>query len=428
MHIRQLFTKEAKNASWLISGKIIQMLLSLAVGTVSARYLGPGNLGIVSYANSFVALFMSFCTLGLNSVIVKDFVDNPQTQGEALGSSILLRIISSFLSAIMIISVCSIIDAGEPETIIVVALSSISLIFHSFDTINYWFQSQYKSKISAIVTLIAFMATSAYKIILLILEKDVKWFAFATSVDYIFISFLLILAYKHHNGPKLMFSLKKSKYLLSKSYHYVLSGMMVVIYGQTDKLMLKHMLNETEVGYYSVGTTVSGMWVFILAAVIDSVYPTILSSFNKSKDEFNKKNRQLYAAIFYFSILVSLVFCVFGDLIVNILYGANYSQAVTPLKIITWYTAFSYLGVARRAWVVSYERQRYLKYIYFFAAIFNVIANYLLIPIYGASGAALASLITQIFTSLIFPLTIKGLRENAILMLEAITFKDIFKH
>ena len=426
MNIKLIRSKEAKNAGWLIAGKITQMLLSLIVGTISTRYLGPNNYGLVSYANSFVSLFMAFCTLGLNSVIVKDFLDNPDEQGTALGSSILLRAASSFLSSIMIVSICSVIDAGEKITIIVVALSSISLIFHSFDTINYWFQAQYKSKVSAAVTLIAYVITSTYKIILLILEKDIKWFAFATSIDYIAISCLLLIAYKYHKGPKLRFSFSKSKALLSKSVHYILSGMMVVIYGQTDKLMLKQMLNETEVGYYSIGTTISGMWVFVLAAIIDSVYPTILSSFSKSKDEFNKKNKQLYAVVFYFSILVSLLFFIFGDYIIAILYGADYAPAGISLKIITWYTAFSYLGVARRAWIVSNDRQKYLKYIYFFAAVFNVIGNAVLIPNFGAAGAALASLLTQIFTSLILPLLIKGLRENAILMLEAIALKGIF--
>ena len=425
MKLNLLKSKEAKNAGWLISGKIVQMMLSLVVGAISARYLGPGNYGLINYANSFVSFFMAFCTLGLNSVIIKDFVDNPDEQGKALGSSILLRIISSLCSSIMIIAISFVMDANEKITIAVVALSSISLVFHAFDTINYWFQSLYKSKVTSVVSLVSYMVTSAYKITLLVLNKDVRWFAFATSVDYIFISLLLILAYKKYNGPKLTFSFAKSKHLLSKSYHYILSGMMVVIYGQTDKLMLKQMLDETAVGYYSVGTTICNMWVFVLAAVIDSMYPTILSLYGKSKEEFDKKNKQLYAIVFYVSVFVSIMFCIFGNLAIKILYGEAYLPAAGPLKIITWYTAFSYLGVARRAWIVSYDRQKHLKTIYFFAAIFNVVANALLIPKFGAAGAAFASLITQIFTSLILPFCIKDLRENAVLMLQAILLKNI---
>ena len=99
--------------------------------------------------------------------------------------------------------------------------------------------------------------------------------------------------------------------------------------------------------------------------------------------------------------------------------------SINPLRVVTWYTAFSYLGVARNAWIVCENKQKYLKYIYFFAAFCNVLLNYLLIPILGSVGAAIASLITQISTTMIVPFFIKPLRKNSILMVEAIFFKGI---
>ena len=101
--------------------------------------------------------------------------------------------------------------------------------------------------------------------------------------------------------------------------------------------------------------------------------------------------------------------------------------ASVPLKIITWYTAFSYWGVARSAWLVCENKQKYLKYIYIYAAIANVILNFVLIPSFGAIGAAIASLIAQIITTLIVPFFIKDMRENSIMMIEAIAFKGIIR-
>lgn len=421
-----LKSKTVRNAGWLIGGKVAQMALSLVVGMISARYLGPSNYGLISYGTALTSFFMSFCTLGINSIIVKDFIDNPEEQGTALGSAVIYRIISSLCSVLLITSISFILDYGEWETIIVVALCSVSLVFHAFDTINYWFQSQYKSKVTAVVTFSAYGAMALYKIILLILNKSVFWFAFASSVDYIAISALLLFAYKKHHGPKLKFSLSKGNALLKKSYNYILSGMMVAIYGQTDKLMLKQMLGEESVGYYATAVALCSMWTFVLSAVIDSMYPTIIRSFKTSSIEFEKKNRQLYAIVFYVSVFVSLVFTIFGELIVSILYGEQYLPAVMPLKMITWYTAFSYFGVARNAWVVCNNMQKYLKYMYIAASVINVILNLLFIPVIGAVGAALASLITQIFTSIILPFTIKDLRPNAKLILEAILLKNVF--
>lgn len=427
MRFKNLFTnKETINALWLIGGKVIQMILSLFIGVLTARYLGPSNYGLVNYGTAYVSFFMSFCTLGINSVIIKDFFDNPQEQGMAIGSALVLRAISSFCSALMIIGMVTILDMNEPVTIAVVALCSVSLLFQVFDTFNYWFQSQYRSKVTAIATLIAYMVMSVYRIILLMVNAEVQWFAFATSVDYIVLGLILIISYKKNCGPKLYFSWKKSKSLLRMSYHYILSGMMVAIYGQTDKLMLKQMVDETSVGYYSTATAICAMWVFVLSAIIDSMYPTVMQLYKSNHEQYERKNKQLYAIVFYVSVFVSIVFVLFGDLVIKILYGIDYAPAGMPLKIITWYTAFSYLGVARNAWIVCEGKQKYLKYMYLSAAIINVILNSFFIPLWGASGAAVASLITQLCTSIVMPFFLKGMHRNSILMLQAIALQGVF--
>lgn len=421
-----LGNKETKNAIWLIGGRVAQMALSLVVGALTARYLGPGNYGLINYATAYVSFFTALCTLGLNAVIIKDFVDHPDEQGEAIGSALMMRFVSSLLSSAMIVGIVSIVDRDEPLTIAVAALCSLGAVFHIFETFNYWFQKQYKSKITSIATLIAYVITSAYKIILLIEGKDVRWFAFASSVDYITVAIFLIIAYKMHGGTKLKFSFKKSKNLINVSYHYIFSALLVAIYGHTNKFMLKHFLGEEEVGFFSTANAICAMWPFVLQAIIDSMYPTILNYYAKGdKEAFNKKNRQLYAIVFYVSCFVSVLFMIIGDLVIRILYGEAYAPAGMPLKIITWYTGFSYLGVARNAWTVSEGKQKYLKYMYISAAILNVVINYFLIPPFGASGAAMASLITQIFTSIILPMFFKEMRPNAKLMIDAILLRGI---
>lgn len=200
---------------------------------------------------------------------------------------------------------------------------------------------------------------------------------------------------------------------------------MVSIYDSTDKFMLKQVMNEAEVGFYSTAVSLCNTWVFLLTALIDSSYPVILQSF-ENKEGFERRNRQLYAIVFYASVSVSLLFSIFASPIVVFLYGETYAPAAAPLRIITWYVAFSYLGVARNAWIVSYGKQNYLKYLYMGAALANVLLNALMIPPWGASGAALASLLTQISTILVFPTLIKDLRPNVRLMLDAILLRNVF--
>lgn len=413
-----------KNAGWLIAGKTVEKLISFVVGILSTRYLGPSNYGLINYAGAFAAFFMAFCTLGINSVIVKELIDKKVPQGTVLGTAIGLKGISSFLSAIMVVCIVSVLDAGEPVTILVVALCSIGPIFNILETFNYWFQSRLQSKVTAIAAVIGYMITSAYRIYLMATEKSVIYFALATSVDYICVGLIQIIAYKKYHGEKLRFSWSYGKKLLKISSPFILPALMVAIYGQTDKLMLKQMIGVEENGYYSTAVTLCLSWCFILSSIIDSFSPTIMELNLKDEERFKKRNKQLYAIVAYLSCAVSVIFTLFAHPIIRILYGESYLPAAAPLRIITWYTAFSYLGVARNSWIVCKNRQKYLIYIYLSAAFINILANAALIPMLGASGAATASLLAQI-TTILVPLAIPPLRENTKLIFEAVTLKGL---
>ena len=426
MKIKNLLnSKVTRNASWIIAGRVYHMVLAFVVGLLTARYLGPNNYGLINYAATYTSFFASFCTLGINSVIVKNFVDHPDEEGETVGSAIILRTISSVLSVVMMMCITFIADNGEKTTNIVVFLCGIGVIFQVMDTLDYWFQSRLESKYSAFATVNSYTVVSIYKVWLLVTGKSVEWFAVSTSIDYLVVAIILLIVYKKRNGPRFSCSMRKAKELFKSSYHFILAGLMVSIYGSTDKFMLKQLLNEAEVGYYSTAVSLCNTWVFLLTAIIDSLYPVILQSFN-NKELFERKNKQLYSIVFYISVSVSILFSVLATPVVRILYGKAYIAAAAPLRIITWYTAFSYLGVARNAWIVSYNKQNYLKYLYIGAAITNVVLNVIMIPLWGASGAAFASLLTQISTILVFPALIKDLRPNVKLMVDAILLKKVF--
>lgn len=420
-----LRNRTLRNAGWIIGGRLINKVLVFLVGVLTARYLGPGNYGLIDYAAAYTTFFASLCNLGINSVIIKNFVDHPEEEGCTIGTTLVLRFISSLLSALTIVGIVRILEGNETTVILVVALSTLGLLFQVFDTFKQWFQSRLQSKYAAIATIVAYLASSAYKVALLILGKSVTWFALATSVDHIALAVVLLIAYKRNGGGKLSFSRKKAKELLSVSSSYILSGLMISIYASTDKLMLKNMLNETAVGYYGLAVSLSTAWGFLLEAVIDSMYPTILQNYDRNRQLFLARNRQLYALVIYGALSVSLVICLLAKPLVGLLYGDAYLPAVTPLRIVVWYTAFSYLGGARNAWIVCENKQKYLKYLYCGAAVINVLLNLVLIPVMGTAGAALASLTTQISTVVLMPLLIRPLRPNVRLMLDALLLKGV---
>lgn len=420
---RNGYKRLGRNAVWIIGGSVANKLIALIVGAWTARYLGPENYGLIDYAGAYTTLFFPLCTLGINSLIVKEIVEKPDEEGTTLGTTLFLQCAASLLSIVVIGAVVLFLNPGEKTTFVVAMLCNLGLFFQMMDSFKYWFQAKLESKYAAIATTTAYIISSLYKVVLLVNKKTVEWFALASSVDYFVVAVILCVTYKRLNGPLLRVSKERARSLLTDSYHFILSGIMISIYGATDRLMLKNLLEESQVGYYGTAVSICNMWVFLLSAIIDSYKPVIFDLHGEDRKAYLNKNIEMYSIVFYVSVFVSIGIMFFGEIGIRILYGSDYLPAVVPLKICTWYVAFSYLGVARDAWIVCEGKQKHLIYIYAGAALTNVILNYVFIPSLGAAGAALVSLITQVSTVFVFPLLIKDYRENVQLMVRAIMFK-----
>ena len=411
------------NASWLIGGKIAQMIISFFVGILTARFLGPSNYGLINRSAAFVSFFSPVCTLGISSVIINDLIAKPEQTEKLLGSGIGIRCISSTISIIMIQILIIVMEPGNTLLLWVAFLQSGSLLFQSFDLIEYWYQSKLEAKYISIVTLISYIITAGYKVILLVMKKDVSWFAFSNTLDYMLIALMYVFLLRFRDSKKLIFRWKTVKELLKKSYEFILSSLMVVIYAQMDKVMLGKMLDDASVGLYSVGTAICSMWVFVLNAVINSIRPSVITAKeNGNKAQYHARIIQMYSLVFWMGIAVSVFFCIFADFIIATLYGREYIGAKDAFRITTWYTGISYLGVARSTWLVCENKQKYEKVLSGCGAIANVILNWVLINKFGISGAAMATLITQLLTNIIVPALIRDLRENSILIFKSIVY------
>lgn len=418
-------SKIAKNSMWMIMTTIVQMVISLVVNMVVARYLSVADYGILNYGLSFINFFIGICTLGLNSITIKYLVSEKEEQGKIIGTCIGMRLISSILSVVMILLIVLVLK-DDKTIIIATLLQSISLIFDSFSTINFWFQHKLQSKYSAIVSFIAYLFFASYKIILVLLKKKVYWFAFSNCISYIVIAILLMILYKKQGGQRLSFSWSKGKEMLSHSYHFILSSLMVAIYAQTDKIMIGSMIKDiSAVGLYAVSTTIINLWSFLPNSVINSFNPVLVEKKKVSNAQYIIKLKQLYSIIFWSGTAYTLFILVFGKLLINILYGSKYLGGLTSLRIAIFGVTFSFIGVVREFWLVCENKEKYAKWFAVIGVAVNIILNFILIPVMGIVGAAIATASTQIMTGIVAPLIFKDTREAVKHLFDGIRFKFV---
>lgn len=414
-----------RNSIWMIACKVIQSLLQLVIGMISARYLGPSGYGLLGYAASVVGFALPLAQLGLQATIIQEFVESPEDEGRILGTSLVLEGLGSLVSMGLVAAFVALANAGETVTLIVCVLYSLSLLTRSLEILQCWFQHKLKSKYPSVVMLCSYAVASAYKIFLLATGQSIYWFALVNALDYALTGAALLVIYRKLGAQKLRFDAAIVAKLLSRSRYYILAAMMVTVFQNTDHVMLKMMSGDAANGFYTAAVTCASVCQFVYTAITDSARPVILRMRRENYASFEKYVSYLYCIITYLSLAQSAAFTLLARPIVLILYGADYTPAVPVLRVLVWYLAFSFMGIIRNIWILAEGKQSMLWKINLCGALMNALVNALLIPCYGALGAAAASCATQLFTNFVLGFMIRDIRPNNRLLLRGLDVRLI---
>lgn len=412
--------KVLKNAAWIIGCRIVQVVFALVINILQTRELKPDGFGQLSYAISICAFMLPIVRLGIENVLVNEFIRHPEEEGKIMGTSLLLTFISSLVCIGGAAAFVAVANPNEPVTLIVCVLYSLLLIAQSLDLVQYWFQAKYLSKYTSLTILLTYIVITAYKIFLLVTHKSIYWYAVSNALDYGIISAVLMIIYRVKGGQRMTFSWQTAKRVFDQSKHYILPQLMVAVYAQSGTLLLKALYDTETVGFYSLAVTISGYTNFFFVAIIDSMRPLIFESKLIGEKPYRDNVTALYSIVTYLALAQSVVISLAAGWLIPTLYGSNYNAAVLPTQIIIWYSTFSYIGSVRNVWMLAEKKQRYLWIINMGGAIVNVGLNLVLIPALGAVGAAITALITQIFTNVIMSFFIKPIRESNLFLLRGL--------
>ncbi len=401
------------NTGWLFADRVFAMGLNILIGIWLARYLGPDQYGLYSYALAFVALFSTLAALGLDGVIVRDIVNAPASSGETLGTIFGMKLVVSLAALGVVIGGIFWARPTEPLAHWLVAITALTLIFKPFDVIDIWFQSQIQARAAVLARNLVLAMSTAVKVGLILTAAPLLAFAWVGTAEVALIAVGLALSYivQRQTFAAWRFSRARALNLLRECWPLIIAGLSVTIYMRIDQVMLGQMLGDKAVGIYSVATRISEMGYFIPMAVMSSLAPALI--------EIRKADRARYDVqiqrVFNLMVLLALAITIPGSLlatpVVSMLFGVRYVEAGAILAVHIWATLFVFLGVAQSTWDINEGLTRYGLLRTVIGAGINVLMNIVLIPIMGGLGAALSTLISQAFSAcllnMVSPLTRK---------------------
>jgi polysaccharide transporter, PST family len=416
------------NTGWLMADRVLRMGVGLFVGVWVARYLGPLRFGSLNFALSFVALFSSLTTLGLDGIVVREIIRNSKNTFGVLGSTLALRLGGSLLALLVSIVTAKLIEPHDHTALILVSIVATGLIFQAFDTIDSYFQSQVQSKLTVWSKNIAFLMMAGVRVLLIHAKAPVWTFAAAGVAELALGAIGLAISYGAVGGNILKWrtNWQMSMELLKQGWPLILSGMAIMIYMRIDTVMLKVMQGDAAAGLYAAATKVSEVWYFVPAAVVSSVSPAIMKAKVDSK-LYYQRLRSLFSVMILASVTIGSGLALASHWIIQELYSTAFSAAAPVLAVHVWASVFVFLGVAQSPWDISENLLRLSLYRTATGAIANILLNLVLIPRYSALGAAVATVVSYAISAFIANAFDRRTRPIFFLQLKSVVPKYIYE-
>ena len=402
------------------------MAAGLLVGVWVARYLGPAQFGLFSYAMAFAALFSSIAKLGLDNIMVRDLVSHPEQRDAYLGTAFWLKLMGAVLM-LGIIGIAMQFTSSDATTKLYIVIIASGMVFQAFEVVDFYFQSQVLSKFVSICKLTQLFVSSLLKLYLIFVGGDLFWFVVVSFVDQVTLALTLFIAYRYQkiSGFFRQFDVSIAKRLIHDSWPQIMTSLVIMIYMRIDQIMIKEMLGEKEVGLYSAAVRLSEVFYFIPMIITNSLFPAVVAAKKVNEQLYFIRTQRLFTVLVWLAIVIAIPITFLNEWMVVLLYGIDYKEAGKALMISIWAGIFVFYGAARGRWLITENMQNYGVICTSVGAITNIVLNLILIKQMGIIGAAIATFVAYGISSIIVPIFFVRDRVSVIMFLNTFSFKNI---
>ena len=202
----------------------------------------------------------------------------------------------------------------------------------------------------------------------------------------------------------------------------IFSSAFALIYSRIDQVFIKHMLNDTSVGIYDAAVRLSEIWYLVPAIIAGSLFPAIVNAKKISEESYKNRIAKLYSLLIYLSFIMIIPLFILSDRVILLLYGNEFILSAAVIRIYVWTGVSASVGTVMNYYLIN---ENFIKLSLLFnlvGMLSNVILNIIFIPLYGATGAALATLISYSLVPIVI-FFFKKTRDHGFLILRAFMFK-----
>ncbi len=428
----QGFMKYFKNTSWLMGEKILRMTVGLFVGVWVARYLGPEQFGLFSYAQSFVGLFAIISSFGLDSIVVRELVKDEARKDELLGTSFVLKVVGALLTLI-VLGIAVNFTSNDSYTNRLVFIIASATVFQSFNVIDLYFQSRVLSKYVVYANIFCLFISSIIKIMLILNEAPLEAFAWMVLFDTFILASGLVYFYFTSSSLKcrgksvfhtlsIRFRKDTAIALLKDSWPLALGGAALMVQAYIDQVMLKEMMGSEAVGYYSVAVKIIAFFGFVPVVLSSSLAPAIFKAKNINVEIYESRLENFYKLNFCFFLITAIPIFLYSETIIQLLFGSEYYKAGSLLALMSLRLFFASFGTSRSVYLAAENLMKYSLLSLIAGSFVNVVLNYYWIAEYGAEGAILATLCSFFTTTFLIDAVYSKTRKNVILQIKGVLY------
>lgn len=429
----QAFNKYLKNTGWLMVARSGSLAIKTIVATiVLPNYLGHSLTGVLNYPLVLITFFMAASTLGMDSFVTRQLLQQPGRQHVILGTAFRLRLFAGLICLPLIYLAYYAISRSAPtppaapfDYIVIV---SFACVFQSIHIIDSYFQSMTQGKHIMYIQVGGNLISAALKLLLILAKAPLLWFVWTLLMDTVILSVGYLYLYQK-TGNRIRqwtFDRETAKDLFRHAWPLMFSAIFISLYMKIDQLMIDAYLGEAALGVYTTVVSLSEGWYFIPMAIVTALFPAIMNARRDDPVRYQKRLQHLYELMAVISIAIALFMTFASPLIYKYLYKPEFSSGAIPLTIHVWAGIFVFLNVASGQYLIAegYTRLSLIRAL--MGAVVNILLNMWWIPQYGIIGAAYATLMAYATTAL-FVIFVPKTRAQGWMMIKALLLIPLFR-